>query len=138
MNLLRVGTAYVLLLLLVLLPWDNPANASQASEKDGTLIVNVTWGDGGNTPANDVYIEAHSYVVKYRSEKSFVLKMSHAGEYTVSLPPGIYDVFVSESSSWPKCRRAVIRPGSPTYWRLKLEIEDDHMGNSAGAPTIRR
>jgi hypothetical protein len=114
----------------VFLPWKKTANAIQASEKDGTLIVNVTWQD--DTPANGIYIEAHAYVIKYRSQKSFVLKMSHPGEYAVSLPPGLYDVFVSESSSWPRCRRTVIKPGDQTYWRLKLEVDDVHMGNAAG------
>jgi hypothetical protein len=130
MNLIRVRAVYALILLFMLWVGKSVANASQTSEKDGMIIVNVTWED--NTPANGIYVEAHAYVVKYRSQKSFVLKMSHAGEYTVSLPPGIYDVFVSESSSWPRCRRMVIKPGTSTSWQLKLEIDDFHMGNSAG------
>jgi hypothetical protein len=133
MDLVRFTRFIVIMLLLVLLPGKKAATATQAVKKDGTLVVNVTWED--NTPANGIYIEAHAYVVKYRSQKSFVLKMSHAGEYTVSFPSGIYDVFVSESSSWPTCRRMVIKSGAPTYWRLKLEVDDVHMGNSAGNPT---
>lgn len=58
-------------------------------------------------------------------------------KYETSLPPGSYDVFVSEGTSMPRCRRLRIRPELPTYWALKLEIDDVYMGNAAGAPAIR-
>jgi hypothetical protein len=126
----------VLLLFIVLLSGVDAVSASQSSQKNGSLVVNVTWGDMNNTPANDVYVAAYAYVNKYDAYKSFVLKMSHEGQYEISLPPGTYDVFVSESSSMPRCRRLLIRPGLPSYWTLKLEIDDVYMGNAAGAPTI--
>jgi hypothetical protein len=121
MNILRLRYFGVFMLLLVLLL---TLNASQASRKDGALVVKVTWGDIDNTPANDVYVQAYGFVEKYDSMKSFVLKMSHDGQYEASLPPGFYDVFVSEQGSVPRCRRLFIRPGSTTYWTLKLEIDD--------------
>ena len=95
--------------------------------KDGTLVVLVTWGDVDNMPANDVYIEAHGYVVKYRSEKSFVLKMVKAGRYEAALPPGVYDVFVSEGSSIPRCRRVLVTEDRTGYWTLKLEHDDVYL-----------
>lgn len=111
MNLLNLRSLTVLGLLLALLPTQRADQASRASEKDGTLVVLVTWGDVDNTPANDVYIEAHGFVWKYHSEKSFVLTSSTAGRYETSLPPGVYDVFVSEGTSEPRCRRMRIREG---------------------------
>jgi hypothetical protein len=50
---------------------------------------------------NDVYSKAHGWVWtdKDSSFKSFVLKMTHAGEYKTSLPAGVYDVFISEGGS---------------------------------------
>src|SRR5436309_1612853 len=111
-------------ILLMLLPTGKAVNASQASQKDGALVVKVTWGDIDNTPANDVYVEAYGFVEKYDSMKSFILKMSHDGQYEVSLPRGVYDVFVSEAGSVPRSKRLVIRPGLTTYWTLKLEIDD--------------
>lgn len=111
-------------MILALLPTGRSLHASEPSDRDGTLVVLVTWGDVDNTPANDVYIEAHGFVVKYHEEKSFVLKMSHAGRYEASLPPGVYDVFVSEGSSEPRCRRVLISPGFTGYWTLKLEIDE--------------
>jgi hypothetical protein len=127
MNILDLRGFGVCILLLVLLPMQKAVHASQPSQKDGTLIVKVTWGDLDNTPANDVYVEAYGFVEKYDAKKSFVLKMSHNGQYEASLPPGVYDVFVSEAGSVPRCRRLVIKPELTTYWTLKLEIDDVYM-----------
>lgn len=110
-------------------------HGNQVSQDGGTLVVNVTWGDIGNTPANDVYVEAYGFVPRYRVEKAFVLKMPHDGEYKAALPPGIYDVFVSEGGSVPRCRRLQIREGLTTYWTLKLEIDDVYTNTSTQRPT---
>lgn len=84
--------------------------------------MRVTWGDDDNTPASDVYIGVHGFVGN--SEKSFVLKSSIPGRYEAFLPPGIYDVFMSEESSEPRCRRMRIVGGLPSTWTLKLEIDE--------------
>jgi hypothetical protein len=126
MNILSIRSLNVLLLLLALLSIQTAREPNRQSEKDGTLTVNVTWGDVDNTPANDVYIEAHGFVPKDSSEKSFVLKSSKAGRYEASLPPAVYDVFVSEGTSEPRCRRIRVRGGLPSTWTLKLEIDEVH------------
>ena len=120
-NVFRLRYFGIFILLLVLLP---TVTAGQTSQREGTLIVKVTWGDIDNTPANDVYVEAYGFVEKYDASKSFVLKMPHNGHYEASLPPGVYDVFVSEEGSVPRCRRVLIKPGLSTYWTLKLEIDE--------------
>jgi hypothetical protein len=112
------------MLLFAILASGSVQEAGRSVGKDGTLVVLVTWGDVDNTPATDVYIEAHGFVREVNSEKSFVLKMSRAGRYEASLPPGVYDVFVSEGTSIPRCRRFLISPGSTGYWTLKLEIDE--------------
>ena len=108
MNILDLRGFGVCILLLVLLPMQKAVHASQPSQKDGTLIVKVTWGDLDNTPANHVYVEAYGYVAKLDVMKSYVLKMSKEGQYEGTLPPGHYDVFVSEAGSVPRCRRLMI------------------------------
>jgi hypothetical protein len=100
------------------------AIAVPSQEKDGTIVVLVTWGDIDNTPANDVFIEAHGYVIKDKAEKSFVFRMARAGRYEVSIPPGVYDVFVSEGVSEPRCRRMQVAPGRTGTWTLKLENDE--------------
>jgi hypothetical protein len=93
-NLFRPAIAFMLFLLFFGEP--DGIKATQSSQKDGSLVVNVAWGDMNSTPANDVYVEAYTYLNKSNAYKSFVLKMSRNGQYEASLPPGIYDVFVSE------------------------------------------
>lgn len=105
-------------------PSEKSVDRAISAEKDGTLVVLVTWGDIDNTPADDVYVEAYGFVRKYDSKKSFVLKMSEAGRYEASLPPGVYDVFVSEGTSIPRCRRVLVNSGYTGYWTLKLEIDE--------------
>lgn len=119
------------MLLLLLLPAQKAVKTSQTPAKDGALVVIVTWGDIDNTPANDVYVEAYGFVEKYDSTKSFILKMSHAGQYEAPLPSGIYDVFVSEGGSVPRCRRLFVKPEFATYWTLKLEIDDVYTDQQA-------
>jgi cytidine deaminase len=86
----------------------------------------VTWDDADKTPATGVYIEAHSFDVNYVSEKSFVLKMVKAGRYEAALPLGVYDVFVSEASSIPRCRRVLVAGHTP-YWNIMLEHDDVYL-----------
>jgi hypothetical protein len=124
MNILFFRYFGVFVLLVTLLTTGSALHASQAPQKDGTLIVKVTWGDLDNTPANHVYVEAYGYVAKLDVMKSYVLKMSKEGQYEGTLPPGHYDVFVSEAGSVPRCRRLMIKSGMPTYWTLKLEFDD--------------
>jgi hypothetical protein len=123
MNIPRLRYLSVLMLLLAVLASGTVQDPGPLP-KEGTLVVLVTWGDVDNTLATDVYVEAHGFVRKNDSEKSFVLKMSRAGRYEASLPPGVYDVFVSEGTSIPRCRRVLISPGFSGYWTLKLEIDD--------------
>jgi len=124
MNMLNLRYLSVLLPLLTFLATVRASDGASPPEKDGTLVVLITLGDIDNTPATTVYVEAYGFVRKYRSEKSFVLKNSRPGQYEASLPPGVYDVFVSEGTSEPRCRRMLIRSGLTAYWTLKLEIDE--------------
>jgi hypothetical protein len=133
MNTPRLRGFAVSVLLLALLTSGSSQTVGQALEQDGRLVVLVTWGDVDNTPATDVYLEAHGFVQKYHSEKSFVLKMSSAGQYESELPPGVYDVFVSEGTSVPACKRVLIKATSTTNWTLKLENDYVYTEKSGGA-----
>jgi hypothetical protein len=113
------------LLFLIFFATGRAAYALPSLEREGELVIHVTWGDNDNTPANDVYAEAHGWVWgdKDSSFKSFVLKMTHVGEYKTSLPPGVYDVFISEGGSVPTCKRVLVKKGLTTDWTLKLEMD---------------
>ena len=104
--------------------------ARPAADENGTLIVLVTWGDVNNTPADDVYIEVHTSSAKSSAPTSYVLTQVHSGRYESTLPPGIYDVFMSEGNSVPRCRRVQIRPKFQSYWTVKLENDDVYINKN--------
>lgn len=120
---LSVRCLSILVLLAGFFPAGRVAHAGSPSEDDGTLVVLVTGGDAYKSPVNDAFVEAHGFVDKYHSEKSFVLKSSVAGRYEASLPPAVYDVFVSEGVSVPACKRVLVKAGSTTSWNLQLELD---------------
>jgi hypothetical protein len=131
---LRAKYFSIFLCLLALWPTGAVVSPSQALEKNGSLVVIVTWGDVENTPARHVVVEVHGYGPGLSSEKSVLLKASQEGRYEASLQPGLYDVFVSEATSIPRCRRVEIRAGESKYWTLKLEIDDVYLDKSRAAP----
>lgn len=108
-------------------------NVSRADDRSTTsdqkvpLVVLVTWDDAYKTPATNVYVEAYiegeGFGVKYGPERSFVVKMVKPGQYEAALLPGIYDVFVSEASSTPRCKRVLLKGNTPS-WNLMLEHDD--------------
>jgi hypothetical protein len=109
------------------------STAASDTAKNATLVVLLTWDDAYKTPTTGAYIEAHSFNVNWVSEKSFVLKMVKPGRYEAALPPGVYDVFVSEASSTPRCRRVLINGHTP-YWNLMLEHDDVYLERSETRP----
>jgi len=123
MNILSLRYLGVLVLLFVFLPIGRVADAASHLDEDGKLVVLVAWGDAYSTPATNVFVEARGFVRKYDSQKSFVLKSSLAGRCEASLPPAVYDVFVSEGSSVPACKRVLIKAGSTTSWTLQTELD---------------
>jgi hypothetical protein len=127
MKILRLRCFTALALLLAPLTVGRAVETARPSEKDGMLVVKVTWDDVDRTPAHGLYIEAHGFAVNGVLEKSFVFKMVNAGRYEAALPPGVYDVFVSEASSSPRCRRVLITTGHTGYWNLMLEHDDVYL-----------
>jgi hypothetical protein len=124
MNILSLKYLSVFVIVFALVGTSAAGNAGRPVGNDGTLVVLVTWGDVNNTPATDVYVEAYGFVRTQGTSKSFLLKSTGPGRYEASLPPGVYDVFVSEGTSFPRCRRVLVTAGVTGTWTLKLEIDD--------------
>jgi hypothetical protein len=123
LNSLSLRYVGVLALLLSFLQTGSGAASISPLDEDGKLIVFVKWGDAYRTHATNAYVEARGFVHKYYSQKSFVLRSSLDGRYETSLPPGVYDVFVSEGSSIPACKRVEIKAGSTMSWAVQLELD---------------
>jgi hypothetical protein len=123
-NILSVRCLSVLTVLLLFFTTSSGGYPTRSTDKDGKLVVLVTYGDTDNTPAINVYVEASGFMPKDGSRRSFVLNSAQAGRYEMSIPPGVYDVFVSEGTSEPRCRRMLISPGLTSTWTLKLEVDE--------------
>jgi hypothetical protein len=124
MNIFGLRCLSVVVIVLALAGAKGAGNPGRPIGNDGTLVVLVTWGDVNNMPATDVYVEAYGFVRTQGSSKSFLLKSTGPGRYEASLPSGVYDVFVSEGTSYPRCRRVLVTAGATGTWTLKLEIDD--------------
>jgi hypothetical protein len=129
MKFLRLMQLRSLVFLVLLSMLAKYVNAAPPPKKNGTLVALVTWGDVENTPAKGVYVEAHGYVVSLKAEKSYIFKMVHPGRYEASLPLGVYDVFVSDGSSEPRCRRMRNAPGDVGVWTLKLKMDEIYLNH---------
>jgi hypothetical protein len=126
MNSLRLKFFSVLMFSLTFLLPERHNAQYRPEEKDGTLVVLLNWKDvtfEPNGPFPPVYVEAYGFVKKYREKKSFVLESSHFGRYERPVPPGVYDVFVSEGVSFPVCKRVRVAEGSATTVSLQLETD---------------
>jgi hypothetical protein len=123
MNISNLRNLSVLSILMTFFLTGKGTDAISPPEHDGKLVVLVKWGDSYKTPATDVVVEAHGYIPKYNSKKSFVLNSLQEGRYETSLPPATYDVFVSDSGSVLVCKRVRIQEGSETKWVVQLEFE---------------
>jgi len=119
----------VFALFLIFLTARMALGAGQSVGENGRLVVLVTWGDLDNTPAQNVIVEVHGYVAGLQSPPvaPVALKPVKDGQYEASLQPGLYDVFVSEGTSIPRCTRFRIEAGVTKTWTLKLEIDHEHL-----------
>jgi hypothetical protein len=126
MNVLSLKSFSLLIFLLAFLAPERHNASYQPEEKDGKLVVLLTWKDvkhDPNGPFPPVYVEAYGFVSKYNETKSFVLESSHFGRHERPLPSGVYDVFVSQGTSFPVCKRVRVTEDSTTTLSLQLEID---------------
>jgi hypothetical protein len=126
MNTLDLKFFGIFMFLLAFLVTDMHNASYRPEERNGTLVVQLDWKDVShdpNGPFPPIYVEAYGFVSRYHEKKSFVLESSHFGRHERSLPPGVYDVFVSEGTSFPVCKRVRVTDGSTTTLNLQLEID---------------
>jgi hypothetical protein len=96
---------------------------TKTKDEDGSLFIAVTWGDTLHSPATDVYIEAHGFIESLRSSRSYVLRQTAPGRYESKVPPAVYDLFISEDTSIPVCKRVQVTPKSTVLLRIDLETD---------------
>src|SRR5690348_11126306 len=100
------------------------SNGAELPQKEGQLIVRVFVGDD-DSQARDAFV----YVRGCFGQPSAAITANRPGQFEKSLPPGLYDVFVSEGSSLPMCKRVEIRPDHAKVYTAKLEADEEHLQN---------
>lgn len=83
------------------------------------------WLGANNSPARNPFV----YVQDYLGKSSTALSANQPGVFEVSLPSGLYDVFIGELSSLPMCKRIEIMPDRTKVYTAKLEVDEDHLQN---------
>ena len=104
-----------------------PQHAQQRASV-GRLIVTVAYPNSGHTPAMNAFVSVHGYpFTTHYSGSTTILVEAEPGQYEALLPEGVYDIQVSEASSYPQCKRIEIVPGQKEVWAVKLETDHSHL-----------
>jgi len=110
----RDATRLARLLFVLVLALPTVSGAGQAAARpEGRLTVVVTSGDPA-APTRDAFVFVRGYEPRYHGETLSQVRPTRDGWFEVSLPPGLYDVFISEGSCIPKCRRVAIEANKAT------------------------
>ena len=110
---------------LLLLCCSVAASGNDPSQKDGFLAVTVSLED--RTPLTSAFVFVRGYRHVYRGELSTVLTQTKNSVFENSLPPGVYDVFVSHAGTLPTCKRVVIVAGQLAEFNANLKLDMEHL-----------
>jgi len=94
---------------------------AQAKPLEGKLAGQVS--DAANAPIAKAFVLVH----QPEGKKDFIVKVSN-GRFELSLPPGLYDVFVSASGFSPSCKRIKISAGRSAVFNPLLQADSGSSG----------
>jgi hypothetical protein len=98
----------------------------QAAQRVGFLAVSVSIGDG-HMPLTSAFVFVRGYRPVYHGESSAVLTQTKDGYFETSLPPGLYDVFVSDADALPACKRVAIVAGQVEHYGVNFKVDEEHL-----------
>lgn len=102
------------------------ASGDDHAPREGFLAVTVTLGEARTPlPTASVFVRGYRHV--YLGDLFAVLSQTREGVYGVSLPPGVYDVFVSDAGTIPVCRRVAILAGQREEFSANLKLDMEHI-----------
>ena len=99
-----------------------PLLFGQGVQKSGGLSGRVFYGA---TPLYRAFVDVRDPVWKNDS----VVPVDSNGNFRATLRAGLYDIFVSEASYVPVCKRVEITGGQNTDFSVELEPDREHMEN---------
>ena len=108
------------LLLIVLMVGTAPLNGKQSTAKWTGVTGRVVYGD---TPMRRAFV----YVRDPRGKSDTLANLDADGGFSVMLPPGLYDIFVSEASFLPTCQRVEVIDGQKTRVSIHLQTDEEHL-----------
>lgn len=114
------------LAVLLLLCCSAAASGDDRTPKEGFLAVTVTLG-ADRIPLTDASVSVRGYRHVYMGDLSAVLSQTKDGVFGASLPPGVYDVFISHAAAYPVCMRVAIVAGEREVFYANLKFDMEHM-----------
>ena len=121
-----IGRSTRLAILMVLCCQIAALGNGQTAQKDGLLSVTVSLQDT-HVPLTSAFVFVRGYRPVYLGESSSVLRQVKDGVFATSLPPGLYDVFVSVSGTFPTCKRVAIVAGEVEHYEADLKPDFAHL-----------
>ena len=102
--------------------WCPLAGTQQPSPANGSLVGDVTDAVEGAPIAR-----AFVFVRGWAGVGEKVVDLDAKGGFKLSLPPGLYDVFVAAQSFAPTCRKVAIASGGSVEFKARLSADSEHM-----------
>jgi hypothetical protein len=97
--------------------------------QQANLVGSVTDAEGAAVSRARVYIHWDSsgsdtgLVTNVGVKQDVTTLTDREGRFSVTLPPGFYDLFVSAAAFSPDCRKIRIQPGRPASFATKLKAD---------------
>ena len=109
-----------LLVVFLLAAASSVVSAQSVAAVSGGRLTGDVANAAGNAPIAKAFVLVH----QPEGKKDFIVKVSN-GKFELSLPPGLYDVFVSASGFAPSCEKIRISPGQSAVFNPRLLAESD-------------
>ena len=88
------------------------------------ILTGVVADKAENAPISYAFVYIHGPYKKARIDTS--MPIDNAGQFRISLTPGLYDVFVAAAGFAPTCAVVSIRSGEVTHFEPRLGPDLEH------------
>ncbi len=112
-------TSLLLLLYIISVSADPPSKITgQVTDSEGAVLANsrvlVHWDSSGSTV---------DLADNIGSKEDVIVVTDASGNYSVSVPPGFYDLFVSAMAFTPTAAKVRVKPGQRMTFNAKLRVD---------------
>lgn len=104
----------------------NVAFPQSPARGSGTLAVDVRDAVEGARIDNAFVLVHH-----VENGRDTTVTLTAAEDFSASLAPGVYDVFVAASAFAPTCKAVAIMPGQVSRFAAHLRADEEHLESSS-------